>query len=545
MNYSCKRRRSMRHGLAVRTAMYGVLLFAFASMSSLPAVAQPQAQTAASGTAAAESVFVAGVRFSGNSVFTDAELQALISDRVGALLTFADLRAIAESVDAHYHRHGYRLARTVIPEQDFARADQTVELRVLEGTLGEVRIQGTERASEERVARLVHEHIGMRSGDVVDVQHLERSLANLNRTTDLQIRSTLQAGSATGSTDLIVIVEEPEFFSAYVETNNFGSVSTGRYRISPGFQLNGLSPRGDTLAFNAVLSPESSNLYAGQIHYRTPIGQGRTVVGAYVSGGNFDVGRELAVLEIEGRNRAWGVGMSRGLMSTLSSSLTLDAWLESRDLRQQMLGFTTSDDRIRKLRLGVTWDHSGGAGRTFVAANVHVGLGERLGAMEDDSLMSSRSFAGADNNFTRLSLDVTRVQPLTDRWLMLARLTGQHAFDSVVAGEQWAIGGAGSVRGHAQSVYSGDSGQTLMVEARYTILPGNERYQLVTFAEHGRVAVRTPLIGQPKSRDLTGAGVGMRAAIDRWQLRADVGVPVGRVKTDGSTVVNAQLMYRF
>ncbi len=505
-----------------------------------------QAPSAASAQAAQseELTFVSGIRFTGNSVFASDVLEPLVADRFGSSLSLAELRALAARIDAHYHAMGYLLARTVIPQQDFARSDRTVEFRVLEGTLGEIRVQGSERFSDERVARMVRDRVGVRPGDVVHVHDLERALAGLNRSTDLELKSSLQPGQSTGSTDLVVQVHEPKFVDLHVEANNFGSAATGRYRVSPGVHLSGLSRRGDSLAVNAVLSPESSNLYAAQLHYRTPVRQGRTQVAAYVSAGNFDVGRELSVLEIEGRNFAWGVGMSRSFVPTPSASVTFDAWFEARDLRQQMLGFTTSDDRIRKLRVGATYDWTAGGGRTLVGANIHAGLGERFGGMAAESVLSSRSFARADNSFTRLSYDITRVQPIAPRWLLLGRLVGQHAFDSLVAGEQWAIGGAGSVRGHAQSAYSGDSGQTLMLEARYSLLPARNRYQLVTFAERGRVSLRMPLVDQPGSRTLSGAGVGVRASIDRWQVRADVGVPVG-VSTDGNVVYNAQLMFRF
>src|SRR5699024_11905223 len=61
------------------------------------------------------------------------------------------------------------------------------------------------------------------------------------------------------------------------------------------------------------------------------------------------------------------------------------------------------EDRVRKLRLGVALDRADLSGRTLLSLDLHRGLGENLGGMDNGSSLSSRAFAGADNDFTKRS----------------------------------------------------------------------------------------------------------------------------------------------
>ena len=61
---------------------------------------------------------MAGFRISGNSVFTAAELLALIASWTGADRTLSDLEAAAGRITQYYRAHGYLIARAFVPAQD-------------------------------------------------------------------------------------------------------------------------------------------------------------------------------------------------------------------------------------------------------------------------------------------------------------------------------------------------------------------------------------------------------------------------------------------
>merc|ERR1711965_979265 len=148
--------------------------------------------------------------------------------------------------------------------------------------------------------------------------------------------------------------------------------------------------------------------------------------------------------------------------------------------------------------------------------------------MDDDSALSSRAFAEADNDFTKVTVDLTRIQRLNARTLLIPRLYGQYAFDPLVSSEQWAIGGVNSVKGHPPSVYSGDSGLTASLEARYDLFADDDRYQLVGQLSHGRLYIKEPFYDQDDERDVSGASLGLLAR--PWEpieVRLDWGLPLG------------------
>jgi len=165
--------------------------------------------------------------------------------------------------------------------------------------------------------------------------------------------------------------------------------------------------------------------------------------------------------------------------------------------------------------------------------------------MDDESTMSSRAVAEADNRFTKFTFDVARLQQLTPRFLIIPRIAGQYSIDSLVSSEQWGIGGMNSVVGHAPSTYSGDHGITASIEARYQILKDDDRFQFTARVDHGQVWLKETYVDQDDHQDLTGAAIGVLARpIPSVDLRLDVGMPLSET-TEDSSYIYAQARYRF
>jgi Hemolysin activation/secretion protein len=486
---------------------------------------------------------IRGVRFSGNTLFSSDELAALLSSDLGRPLSFSDLQGLAARIETHYQAKGYLLTRVVIPQQDIG-AERVLEFRVLEGWLEDISVQGARRFSEGRVRSALLSEVAL--GEPFKIADMERALVRLNNNAGISgVGSTLAAGETAGATRLQVEIEEENRVTGSLEVNNFGSKNTGEYRIIPALSLPNTTGRGDSLGVFGVFSPEVEDLYFVQANYTTPLNVLGTSASVYYSQGNYQVGREFAILEIEGDNRSWGVGLAQEQVFSPRTSINYELWLESSDMEQTMLGVVTSRDEIRKVRLGLNVDHKDTRGRTFASFHAHQGLGESLGGMDDDSPLSSRSFGGADNDFTKFTATLTRLQSLHPRVYALAHLSGQYSVDSVVAGEQIAIGGANSVRGHPQSAYSGDNGFVFNLEGRFALLRDDHRYQAAVFFDHGEVETKKPILGQNRWERLSGAGVGARLSLfEGLELRADFAVPVGD-KTDDDFYAYAQARYSF
>ena len=85
-------------------------------------------------------VLVKGFSFSGNTVISQAELEALTQPYVEQALTLPDLERIAAAVADLYKQRGYTLASAYIPQQRIQFG--MVEISVLEGRLGDISVSG-------------------------------------------------------------------------------------------------------------------------------------------------------------------------------------------------------------------------------------------------------------------------------------------------------------------------------------------------------------------------------------------------------------------
>ncbi|EHA14340.1 ShlB/FhaC/HecB family hemolysin secretion/activation protein [Halomonas sp. HAL1] len=492
---------------------------------------------------AASQVLVSGFSFEGNHIYNSATLSGLIASEIGKPMTLKQIQDTAALITDYYHQNGYPLAKVVVPQQTFGD-DRPVTLVVLEGQLGAIDVRGNQRYASSRVSAVLGA-AGTETGEPIMLDEVERSLTSLNRQSGITASATLRPGGEQGYTDLVVDVEEAPRVTGSLEVNNYGSKDTGRYRVMPSVKFQNLSGRGDELDLIGMKSLGDGDAWFGYAGYTTPLNARGTSMELYGSTGNVSVGREFKVLEIEGDSTSLGLGLHQDHVFSARNVVTYSAWLESTDLKQSLLDTTVVQDNVRKVRLGAALDHSDLSGRTLLSADVHQGLGENLGGMDNNSVESSRPYAGADNEFTKLTVDLMRIQRINSRLLAVPRLYGQYAFDPLVSSEQFAVGGVNSVRGHAPSGYSGDNGFTVSLEGRYDLFEGDQRYQLISGVSHGRTYIKKPFVDQEDEQDISGFSLGVLAnPIEPVQLRLDWGIPLGD-KTEDSSYVYAQVQYNF
>lgn len=485
---------------------------------------------------------IGDIDFIGNSAFSKQALNSLIKNYIGKDLSFNQIKSLASTIEDYYHSYGFQVAKVVIPKQNMTQGGILI-IQILEGILGEVRVTGQKRFSADRVTKTFYEF--NEKGKPFTLIELERPLVLMNSYSGLSVSSTLSKGDTLGSTNVDITVKEERLLSGSIEMNNFGSKDSGEYRIIPNIVFQNLSGVGDELNFFGVISPDSMSSWYWQGSYARPINLKGSSINAYFGRGNNQVGNDYAILDIKGENLSWGAGFTHKVIYSAKTSLELLAWFEWQDMDQRMLGYTTSDDRIRKLRVGANFDHTDSSGRTMLSANIHQGLGEVMDGMNNNDSYSSRAYAQADNGFTKITLAIMRMQNISPRFYALFNIMGQYSPDTLVASEQIYSGGANSVRGQPQSCFSGDDGILINGELRYAVFADVSLLQLAAFIDHGQTYLKRPVIGQKSSQFLSGAGLGIRSRIaESINLRCDVAVPLGR-QYGNSCYVYGQMSYSF
>jgi hemolysin activation/secretion protein len=465
----------------------------------------------------------------GNSVLSTSLLQKILARYVDQELSLSELQEAADSITEEYRRQGYALARAYVPQQDIVNGE--IEIAVLEGRAGAIEVRGNQSYSSEFVRRHFDPVADAKS---INQKTLERALLVLNDYRDLKATAFLKSGTESGTTDIIVNVEDKLPLHFAFDYNNFGSSAVSRHRFGTEMELGKFLPvEGSSLAIRAVMGSRTNDFLYGRTSFTLPVNPYGTRVELSASGGDFDVGEELAELDITGKSWDYTIGLSHPLFKTRFQSLTAEVGFVSQDAKQFLLGTLSSRDKIRLLQASIGFNSTDGSGRNLVSFSIHQGLGEVFGAMENNDPKSSRLHA--DNRFTRFSLNAGRVQRLTDSMALLLRGSGQVTTRSLVATEQFYIGGADTVRGYPQGEFVGDHGYNLSTEFRVSPLPNKDLLQLAFFIDHGAIGIKRAAPGTKSYSTLTGAGPGMRLNYSYGSLkfngRFDVGFPIRPAKS--------------
>ena len=489
---------------------------------SLPSLAEP--------TAPVDSLLVKGFSFSGNTVISQAELEALTQPNVGLSLTLPDLEKVAASVADLYKQKGYTLATTYVPQQQIRFG--VVTIAILEGRVGEISVTGNQHYSSEFIRGSFAQAM---EDKVVRNVTLERALLLLNEYPDLKVSALLEPGTSTGSTNVHVKAEDKLPIHATLDYNNYGFNTISRNRFGAGVEVGNVIFDGATLNLNGIMGDHPDRLLFQTLAYAVPVGVHGTKLVLSGSNGRFDVGAELAALQIRGTIKTYDISMIHPFIKTRFQTLMADAGFASKDNRLFILGNLTGEDRVRMAKIGVNYDRLDLSGRTYFSLYGFQGFGELLGGMDNNALQTTRQ--GADNRFTKATLTTGRIQSLAHGVLLVMRANGQATTGPVVVIEQMLLGGPDSVRGYQLGERFVDEGYTVSAETRVPFFPSVlGSTQAAVFIDHGAGRLRNPQPGEKPSSSLTGTGVGLQTELSYFstRLRFDVGFPIGPKPVGGT-----------
>lgn len=120
---------------------------------------------------------IRSVSFQGFSVIDTGKLQSAVAPLIGFPLNAHTLQKAREDVLRLYRDGGYSLAR--ITSVAFEEGSGIISFRMNEGVIGNIEVQGGERAQDEFVLR----EFPLRPGDVFQVQKADEGITNINSTT--------------------------------------------------------------------------------------------------------------------------------------------------------------------------------------------------------------------------------------------------------------------------------------------------------------------------------------------------------------------------
>lgn len=417
--------------------------------------------------AAGPRVPLKAVRFSGNTVFSNDELQTLVAGSIGQSLGLSDLEALAQRVSQKYRAAGYMLARAIVPVQDVTRGE--VEISVIEGLLGKVRVEVEPGAPirPEVVERIASR---LKPGRPLHGRTLERVMLLISDLPGISPQASLEEGDA-GSSDLLITVGPQRRWDLALDADNHGSRSSGEYRAGMTGRVNSPFMIGDNADLRLQLGSGGGLAY-GRLGYELPLGADGVRAGASWSRLDYQLGKEFAPLDASGTADVLDLTATYPLIRSRARNLFgklgwQEKWLDD---KQAATGVATGK-RLRGLNLGLAYEmRDGWLGGGYTSASASVFAGDL--ALESESQRNlDRGGLRTEGRFNHFNYAVSRLNALPGHFNLFFGITGQFADKNLDSAEKIALGGPRAVRAYAPSEATVDEGHVANLELRYSVMP--------------------------------------------------------------------------
>ena len=449
----------------------------------------------------ATKIHVAQIRVTGQDLYKDEALQPLLQEAYGKDLTLAELEHYARKVSQYFHRQGYLVARTILPPQSIENG--VVEMQVLVGRYGNVRIDNHSRFKETHAAAVLHE---LRPGDYIHEKELERALLLLNDTAGVQSAAMLTAGKETGTADLIVRLTDGPRSNGQLYTDNHGSRYTGKNRLGLNWNFLNVSGQGDSAALGTILGEDRTDY---NVSYQTPMGNSGAKWGVSYARQTYSLGDAFASLNADGVSDTWSLFAAYPLARSRDYNLNGRIGYDHKELEDR-IGYVNTNNRKKAdvWNVGLSGDNRdrlGGGGYNSFSLNFDFG---HLQLNSEDAVTNDTD-AHTAGSYAKGNLGLYRVQNIDPRLALHVSFSGQLASKNLDSSEKMSLGGPGGVRAYPVNEACGDSGYVATGELRWN-LP-RPTLQLAAYVDQGHVNTnKNPWVGAgANGRTLSGAGLGL------------------------------------
>jgi hemolysin activation/secretion protein len=481
-------------------------------------------------TAAAGAAFlVRTLSISGHTLFDTATLRALVSDSEGKELTLSQLDELAGRITDYYHKHGYPLARAIIPAQTIS--DGVVRMEIIEARYGKINLDNSSRVDDPLLAATLSP---LQAGQMVEQSALDRALLLLSDVPGVAVTATLQPGEAVGTSDLLVATTPTAAVTGNVTLSNYGSSYTGYTRI--GGTVNLINPlhHGDVLTLSGLSSGSDLTNYARVAYESLLNGQGSRMGGAY-SALRYVLGGSLSSLDGHGNAEVASLSLKHPLLRSRKSNLYGQLEYDHLTLRDQ---YDVGNIRIDRHLNNWTASLAGDIRDDFVSGAVASwNLAWTAGQLRfDDPTAQAIDAATArtEGGFSKLNLNLARLQALSEKNALYLAFFAQWANTNLDSSQKMIAGGPYTVRAYALGAVSGDTGYLGTAEFRRALGTALEgRWEGVLFVDSAHVTVnKSPWVSTTNSATLSGAGAGLNwAGPDEWSARLFVAATIGAIPT--------------
>ena len=407
-------------------------------------------------------------------LLTAGEIEAITSTLVGREVSIKELFDTVAAINELYKARGCATCQAFLPPQKVEAG--TIEIRLVEGALGAVRVEGAGYIREGFILDRIH----AKPGEVLDLKALEKDLAFINNTNDFKTAASLKPGAAFGTVDAVIRTQEPPRFGLTLFGDNAGRDETGRNRTGLIFNARSVFGVSDPLTISAS---GSDGALAGSVGYSLPVNRWGTRIGMQYDSSAIDIrSGPFKQLDITGTASNAGLTLTQPLIAENQLRLNVFGGYNTKDSITKFAGSPITRADTRTFSLGFDAQRFTGQGFWYTRQVVTSG---------------TTSYAG-DSDFIKYNADALWTESYRGGVSTVVRGSFQLSNEPrLPTFEQFFLGGMATVRGYPEGLLIGARGYFVSAELQFPLwragapaagtAPGGDRLRGVVFLDHGGV----------------------------------------------------------
>ncbi len=467
------------------------------------------------------------VSLEGNTVYGAGKLAKLYPEYIGQNIGSAEAEEIAARITKRYRERGYILSQAVVTGVDTAQG--TLKIRVIEGYIANVIIEGEVRQNDKR--HLIETTATkIKAERPLNIKKLERYLLLLDDLPGASARAVVRPSATTyGAADLIISMTH-KIWEGSLTTNNRGSEYIGPFQHVFTLAANSLLGGYERTLFRYITASPADELQFFELQNEEEITEEGTRLNFLISQTRTEPSVRPLLPDLDGRSDFLQARLSTPLVRSRKENLTPRLTFDYRNSSTDIFGLELNEDRIRALRAGASYDFADWLGGVML---IDAEISQGLNIMNASDKFRNTTRPDADGQFTKFNLDISRIHPLPYNFSLFAAASGQFATSRLLSAEQFALGGVNFGTAYDPAELSGDHGVAGKVELRYgqaLDMRYFSSYQLFGYYDIGSVWQQGS--GNGGRTSLASTGLGVRANFTPWLSgSAEVGVPLTKKVT--------------
>lgn len=441
------------------------------------------------------------VRVIGATGLPEGEITAPFATMFGRRATLAELRAALDEVNRRYLAADFALSRAFIPAQSVQ--DGTLTLRIVEGYIGEIRVEAETEDRRQLVLRFGDEVLSERP---LRTSTLQRYLLTLRDVPGLTIGSRIAAFNVNSGAAVLAISADLRPFSTSATVDHRARLEGLPFQLFIGGTLNNPLGWGDQFSLITLATGDPSENHFLQGSYSAMVGSSGARILASASIARLHADEAVPGFTLVSSSRRYAANFSYPLIRTVQQSLNavVGAYYTSSDheysgvrlLEDELLAAVIEAQYFR--RLGEQW-----------AANAALRLTQGLDLFGIGETELPHTRPNTTPDFTKLRATASLTYRATERLSFILSSDAQYSPVSLLSAEEITFGGSRFGRGYDQAEIGGDRGYGVSLQSQYRFPIGQSKlWSLMpyAFADYAQ-AFNTPSSG-PDTADLFSAGLG-------------------------------------